>query len=53
MISEGFYMSEADNVITLGVSDAQRDDVLASVNLYYQVRQVTFSDFPTGDVKFL
>ncbi|KAL3575989.1 hypothetical protein D5086_021272 [Populus alba] len=36
MISEGFYTIEADNVITLGVLVAQRDDVLASVNLYYQ-----------------
>jgi hypothetical protein len=53
VISEGLYMIEVDNVIRLGVLVAQRDDVLASVNLYYQVRLVTFSDFPTGEVKFL
>ncbi|KAL9384100.1 hypothetical protein Peur_024423 [Populus x canadensis] len=29
-------MIEVDNVIRLGVLVAQRDDVLASVNLYYQ-----------------
>ncbi|KAJ6893248.1 hypothetical protein NC652_027309 [Populus alba x Populus x berolinensis] len=39
MISEGFYTIEADNVITLGVLVAQRDDVLASVNLYYQRKE--------------
>jgi len=46
-------MIEVDNVIRLGVLVAQRDDVLASVNLYYRVTLVTFSDFPTGEVKFL